>query len=123
MQGDLPLSDNGDDRASTFAIVWREQGHRQCDNNGNRTGDRPLIHMRRVLVVALAALLGMCLGAAVSETRLRTVFMLSEASHISHGAAAARLLFGFTLDPLTGLLSSNRVVSYSQPFRFPWSNR
>jgi hypothetical protein len=75
--------------------------------------------MRRAIVTALAMLLGMCLGAAVSETRLRTVFVLSEASHISHGAAAARLLFGFTLDPLPGKTSvyNSNSVSYTDSQR------
>jgi hypothetical protein len=63
-------------------------------------GARPFVHMRHVIVTALAILLGMCLGALVARTRLRKVSMFSHAVSASHGAAAARLLFGFTLDPL-----------------------
>jgi hypothetical protein len=65
-------------------------------------GDRPFVHMRRAIVTALAILLGMLVGALIAATILRAVPVLSHAVVASHGAAAARLLFGFTLDPLAG---------------------
>jgi hypothetical protein len=42
--------------------------------------------------------------------------LLSYAVSASHGAAAARLLFGFTLDPLAGSTQVYRVVSVTCRF-------
>ena len=51
----------------------------------------------------------------IDRSRLESA-LFSDALSASHGAAAARLLFSFTLDPLAGSTQVYRVVSASCRF-------